>query len=337
MKILDRPSAAAAAADRLLLETIPHDASGESFAEAVAAGLGAKPKTLPCRFFYDERGSLLFEEITRLDEYYPTRVEREILEINAGQIAKSVGLGPELVELGSGSAAKTRLLIRALITEHGSLRFQPIDISRSILETSSRALLAEEPELVICALAAEYEDGLRRVARSQSGRPRLIAWLGSSIGNLTCEEAADFLARVRRTLRERDRMLIGFDRRKDPRMLERAYDDSRGVTAEFNRNLLVRANRELDACFDLSQFDHQARWRPEIGRVEMHLISRKAQTVRILGNTFAFRPGESIHTENSYKYSLERFTALARSAGWTVRDSWTDSNTMFSVHALVAD
>ncbi|MEE2665093.1 MAG: L-histidine N(alpha)-methyltransferase [Myxococcota bacterium] len=336
MKILDRPGATVPVADRLSLETIPHVAAGASFAAAVDNGLRAKPKTLPCRFFYDERGSLLFEQITRLDEYYPTRVEREILERNAGQIAQAIGPEPELIELGSGSAAKTRLLIRALIAEHGSLLFRPIDIAQGMLEASSRALLADHPELVIRALAAEYEDGLRSLARSHSPGARLIAWLGSSIGNLTREAAADFLGRIRSILCERDRLLIGFDRRKDPRTLERAYDDSQGITAAFNLNLLERANRELRADFDLAQFEHRVHWRPEIGRIEMHLVSRRDQRVWIaeLDASFAFERGETIHTENSYKYTPEEIAELAEQAGLRVEQQWTDPAGQFELSLL---
>ena len=336
MKILDRPEATASVSDRLSLEKISRVRAGAGFASAVDSGLRAKPKTLPCRFFYDERGSLLFEQITQLDEYYPTRVEREILERNASQIAQAVGPEPELIELGSGSADKTRLLIRALIAEHGSLCFRPIDLSHSMLEASSRALLADHPELVVRALAAEYDDGLRAIARTRGPAPRLIAWLGSSIGNLTREDAADFLGRVRAMLREHDRILVGFDRRKDVQTLERAYDDAQGITAAFNLNLLERANRELHADFDLAQFEHRAHWRPEIGRIEMHLISRCDQRVWIaeLGTGFAFERGETIHTENSYKYSPEEIAALADQAGLQLEDRWADPAGQFEVALL---
>jgi len=336
MKTLDRVSAASTPAERFLLEEIRSIEADESFAEAIAAGLETRPRSLPCRFFYDERGSQLFEEITRLDEYYPTRVERSILARNAKAIAQSIGPDPELLELGSGSAAKTRLLIGALIAEHGSLLFRPVDISPTILESSSRQLLEDHPELSIHAIAAEYDAALRRLADAEARSARLVAWLGSSIGNLSRDAAAAFLHRVGSVLRPQDRMLIGIDLRKDVRMLERAYDDDRGVTAEFNLNLLERANRELRADFDLEQFEHRAVWREDCGRVEMHLVSRRAQTVQIgeLGRSYHFEPDETIHTENCHKYSGEEIDDLAERAGLHVIDRWNDPDELFEVSLM---
>jgi L-histidine N-alpha-methyltransferase len=338
MKILERPPLSAASSAHFSLEAIASDTEGESFAKAVVSGLGSRPKTLPCRFFYDERGSLLFEAITELEEYYPTRVEREILADSAPAIARAIGPAPELIELGSGSAAKTRLLIEALIAEHGQLLFRPIDISPTILEDSSRALLADYPELEIHALAAEYEPGLQRVAKTDPECSRLVAWLGSSIGNLTRDAAAVFLGRLRGMLRKSDRVLIGFDRRKDRETLERAYDDAKGVTAEFNLNLLERANRELGADFDTTRFEHRAVWREVIGRVEMHLVSRSEQQVRIeeLDSTVEFESGETIHTENSYKYSPEEITLLAQLAGLELEQRWSDADGRFELSLLRA-
>jgi len=338
MKTLKRPSAETAVAPRFLLEEIRSDLADESFADAVAAGLDVRPRSLPCRFFYDERGSLLFEEITQLDEYYPTRVERSILAGNAKAIAQSIGPDPELLELGSGSAAKTRLLIAALIAEHGSLLFRPVDISPTILESSSRQLIEDHPELSVHAVAAEYDAALRRLANAEARSSRLVAWLGSSIGNLPRNEAAAFLGRVGSVLRPQDRMLVGIDRRKDTRVLERAYDDDRGVTAAFNLNLLERANRELGSDFDLDQFEHRAIWRDDRGRVEMHLVSRRAQTVRIgeLDASYDFEAGETIHTENCHKYSRDEIDELAERAGLRVVDRWNDPEELFEVSLMQA-
>ena len=319
--------------ERFSLQTIEAGAAGEDFGRAVASGLRAPTRTLPCRFFYDARGSKLFEEITQLEEYYPTRIEIGILEDHARHIARSFDVPPELVELGSGSAAKTRLLIRELIAAHGSLRFRPIDISRSILESSSRALLADHPALTVLAIAAEYHAGLREIQATDPEQPRLVAWLGSSIGNLSRDAAADFLVQLRRTLRTRDRVLVGVDRRKAPETLIAAYDDAAGVTAAFNRNLLLRANRQLGAEFDLDQFEHRALWREDLGRIEMHLVSLCRQRVWIerLETAFEFEAGETIHTENSYKYSRQEIEQLAARAGLEVEQSWTDGRDWFEL------
>jgi len=324
------------ATERFSLRTVGAGPVADDFVRALADGLGASPKSLPCRFFYDERGSELFERITGLAEYYPTRAELEILRDRTPEIARSFDVAPELVELGSGSAAKTRVLIRELIQAHGSLRFRPIDISPSILEQSGPALLADFPELTIDAIAAEYDAGLREVDAQPSSRPRLIAWLGSSIGNLARDDAAEFLNRLRKSLRTQDRLLVGIDRRKEVETLLAAYDDASGVTAAFNLNLLARANRELGAHFDLEQFDHRAVWRHDLGRIEMHLVSRSRQSVRVdrLETHFEFAPGETIHTENSYKYSRSEIDELASQAGLMREQSWTDAADRFELSWL---
>ena len=320
-------------AERFLLNAVRGGETEQSFLQATAEGLAARPRSLPCRFFYDERGSKLFEEITQLPEYYPTRVERGILEERAHEIAATFDEPTELIELGSGSAAKTRQLIRELIERHGSLCFRPIDISPSILESSSRALLADYPELTVRALAGEYEAGLREIERAGSSRPRLFLWLGSSIGNLTRDEACAFLQRLRETLRPQDRLLVGIDRRKAPATLIAAYDDAAGITAEFNQNLLLRANRELGADFDLAQFQHRAVWLEEPGRIEMHLVSLRQQRVRVeaLDAAFDFDAGETLHTENSHKYSPAEIDDLAERSGLVRTQSWQDAASMFEL------
>ena len=241
--------------------------------------------------------------------------------------------GFTLVELGSGSAVKTRLLIEALIERQGSLRFIPVDISRSALEESSAALTEEFEDLEILAVAGEYGDGLDYL-RQHPGEPRLILWLGSNVGNFERAEAADFIAGVRAAMSPGDRFLAGIDLRKDGAVLEAAYDDSEGVTARFNRNILERINRDLGGRFDLERFRHRAIWDEQLGRVEMHLESAGAQTVAIEGLNLeiGFADGETIHTENSCKYSTTEIEELAAAGGMTLERQWFDPGRRFSVN-----
>lgn len=324
--------------DRLRLVSLDTDAHLASFADDVRAGLTASPKRLSCRYFYDEAGSQLFEEICELPEYYLTRTERGILERCAGEIASLFPGDTALVELGSGSAVKTRLLIEAFLGRHGALRYIPIDISQSILEESSLALLGDYPGLEILGIAAEYRDGLRRLA-AETGRPKLVLWLGSNVGNLDRPEAAAFLLRVRETMTPRDRLLMGVDMRKDRATLEAAYDDARGVTARFNLNLLERINRELGGGFDLRAFRHRAVYNEEAGRIEMYLRSLREQRVRIEGLDLdlAFAAGEAVHTENSYKYSPAELRELAAAAGFRLERQWTDERGFFTENLLAPD
>jgi len=303
------------------------------FLEDVRAGLCAERKRLSCRYLYDERGSKLFERICEQPEYYPTRLEAEILERIAPELAALFDEPPRLVELGSGSAEKTRLVIEALIARHGSLLFEPIDISRSALELSSQGLLEEFPELEVHAIASEYVAGLHALSEECeiSPAPWLVAWLGSSIGNFHRTAAADFLRRLRNELRPADFLLVGVDMRKDASVLEAAYDDEAGVTRAFMKNLLLRMNRELGAEFDPDAFRYEATYDEELGRVEMHLLSERAQRVLItsLGLEVDFAAGEAVHLENSYKYSGEEIEALAKSAGFEVRRHWDDGEDRF--------
>jgi dimethylhistidine N-methyltransferase len=312
-------------------------AGSRDLAEEVARGLRSTPKHLPCRFFYDAAGSVLFEEICELPEYYLTRAEDEILAAHAAEIAASARRDCDLVELGSGSARKTRRLIRALLQLDPTLRYLPIDISRTALVSSAEALVAENPGLSILAVAAEYETALAKLAE-MSPRRKLVLWLGSNVGNLSRLEAAAFLARLAGRFSKDDRLLIGIDLRKDRRVLESAYDDARGVTARFNRNLLVRVNTELAADFDPDRFRHVAFYDEREGRIEMHLESTVAQTVRIarLGLRVQLEPGERIHTENSYKYSRGEIEDLARDGGMRVERTWLDSRELFSLHLFAA-
>ena len=252
---------------------------------------------------------------------------------NSAEIAALFEHQVDLVELGSGSASKTRLLIQALINQHGPLRFMPIDISRFALEESAKSLVEEFEGLEILAVAGEYTDGLEYLKQS-TDQPRLILWLGSNIGNFGRQDAATFFHRVHDAMQPNDRFLVGIDLRKDPAVLLAAYDDAAGITAAFNLNILARINRELGGHFELDRFRHSARWHESEGRIEMHLVSDGACTVRIddLELAVPFADGESIHTENSYKYSLSEIEALAAAAGFIVDGQWFDADRHFSVN-----
>jgi len=305
----------------------------EDFAADVRAGLSSTPKLLSCRYFYDTEGSELFEQICSLPEYYPTRTERAILAERAPEIAVLFPEEITLVELGSGSAVKTRLIMDALIEHHGGLRFIPVDISRSALEESAVTLVEDFEDLEILAVAGEYEDGLAYLKQNQEGR-KLILWLGSNVGNFHRSEAIDFFRKVGGAMTTEDRFLAGIDLRKDRMILEAAYDDSQGVTARFNKNVLVRLNRDLGGHFDLDTFRHVARYDEDAGRVEMHLESELAQSVKIdaLDMVVDFDAGETIHTENSYKYSQREIEQLAAESGLSIEHQWFDVDGLFSVN-----
>ncbi|HEY2747977.1 MAG TPA: L-histidine N(alpha)-methyltransferase [Polyangia bacterium] len=304
------------------------------FAEDVRAGLTAKHKRLSCRYLYDAAGSALFEKICALPEYYLTRAEQEILDAHAGEILESCPADATLVELGSGSSTKTRTLIEAALARFESVRYVPIDISRTMLERSSRALVADYEGVEITAIAAEYRAGLRWLERQRE--PKLVLWLGSNVGNFGRGEAARFLRSVRATMTARDRLLVGIDLRKARATLEAAYDDAAGVTARFSLNILSRMNRELAADFDRAAFAHRSRWNEKLGRIEIRIESKKAQTVHIrkLGIDVGFRAGERIYTESSYKYSFGEIARLARAAGMVVERRWLDGERRFSVNLL---
>ena len=314
-----------------LIETPAERDAGE-FAAAVAAGLSLAEKTLPCRFLYDARGSRLFEAICETPEYYLTRAEHEILGARSGEIATRFGEPITLAELGSGSARKTRLLIEAFLSRHAALRYVPVDISRAALEASARSLLARYPGLEVCAIASEYHEGLRLLRAATEG-PKLVAWLGSNVGNFDRVEAAGFLRRVRRALGEDDRLLLGVDLRKSRAALEAAYDDARGVTARFTLNLLVRINRELGGRFAPAAFAHRARWLEEEGKIEIHLVSRERQRVAItaLGLDVAFAKDEAIHVEDSFKYSPAEIDDLLKAASLRCEERWLDAQGRFAL------
>ena len=304
----------------------------DGFAEEVRRGLSKSEKSLPCRFLYDEVGSALFEQICEVPEYYVTRAERSILQEHSEAILEMLPNDTALVELGSGSAEKTQLLIEAFLAKQDEVVFLPIDISRSALEASASQLLADHPSLSIVAVEGDYVRALEAISPRDHG-PRLILWLGSSIGNLGRDEAAEFLSELRSDLSPEDRLLVGIDLRKDRETLEKAYDDSQGVTARFNLNLLDRINRELGGSFDTELFEHRATWQEEPGRVKSDLVSLQAQTVKIVGLDLVveFDEGEAIHTEYSYKYSTDEIDSLAAEALLSRERTWLDAEGRFSV------
>jgi L-histidine Nalpha-methyltransferase len=302
--------------------------------EDVIEGLSQPQKALPPKYFYDAEGSRLFERICRLEEYYPTRAELALTRAHLADIARFAGRGCELIEYGSGASLKTRLLLRALRPSV----YVPVDISHSALAAAARRLSREFAWLHILAVVGDFSQPLRLpVYRARAGRRRVVYFPGSTIGNLTMPEAQAFLAMSRAQVGAGGAMLIGVDLKKDANVLHAAYNDARGVTARFNLNLLARINRELGADFDLRRFRHYAFYNASLGRVEMHLVSLARQRVRIGRHRFEFEPGETIHTENSCKYSVEEFRALAAEAGFRGAKLWQDRQRLFSLHGLVAD
>ena len=311
-------------------ESRPTSLLRAEFADAVLSGFARKPRSLPCRFFYDARGSALFEEITQLEEYYPTRVETALLEAYGAEIAERMGDARVLVEFGSGSSRKTSLLLSALACIPV---YVPIDLAGESLAEAADWLSERHDGLAIRPLVADFTKThtLPVVAR----RPRKLGFFsGSTIGNLTPGEAQAFLVNAARLLGRGAAFLVGVDLKKDPAILIPAYNDRRGVTAAFNLNLLERINRELDGDIDVGRFAHDAIYDERLGRIEMHLVSLVRQTVRVLGREFCFTEGERIHTENSHKYTIAEFQALARTAGWRPAEAWTDAGNRFSLHLV---
>ncbi|KHK90733.1 L-histidine N(alpha)-methyltransferase [Novosphingobium malaysiense] len=301
----------------------------DDFGQAALTGLSQKQKTMPARFFYDDRGSALFEEITRLPEYYVTRAETALLKTHADEIARHAGAGRPVVEFGAGSATKTPTLLRA--TE--APVYVPIDISGDFLLESMETLGKAVPGLQIVPLAGDFTE---EVPLPSLDGPVTGFFPGSTIGNFDHARALDLLRQFRRQLGTDARLVIGMDTRKNPRMLEAAYDDSAGVTAAFNLNLLERMNRELDGTIPVDAFEHRAIWHDALGRIEMHLVATRAVTFRVAGRTFSMEEGESIHTENSHKYTLEEARLMARASGWEPRAYWSDNDATFGVHVWAA-
>ena len=304
--------------------------AGSSFAGDVIAGLTARPKRLSPKYFYDEIGAQLFEDITALPEYYLTRCELEILRERAPDIARFFPADSALVEFGSGSSKKVRMLLAAAPT---IAAYVPVDISSQMLIQEAEELRRDHPRLAVLPVEADFTRPFSLPAAAAE-MAHTGFFPGSTIGNFEPHDACAFLRHAGRMLGRGAALIIGVDLVKDPNVLNAAYDDAAGVTAKFNLNLLARINRELNGDFDLASFDHHAFYNRERHRIEMHLVSKKRQKVSVAGRVIEFRAGEAIHTENSYKYTLEYFTALARGSGWTPVAAWTDTGANFSIHAL---
>ena len=315
---------------RTALPVEPAHPEATSFAADVIAGLTKTPKRLPPKYFYDSAGSELFERITTLPEYYPTRCELGILHERSADIAALIPQGAALIEFGSGASTKTRIVLDAA---KGLGAYVPVDISADFLERQAVELRAEHPGIAMLPVAADFSKPFELPVAIE-GMPRVGFFPGSTIGNFEPHEAAAFLRQAAETLGPGAVFIVGVDLVKDPNVLQKAYNDKQVVTAKFNLNLLVRINRELGADFQPSAFEHHAFYNREKSRIEMHLASLKRQRVRVCGECIDFRAGETIHTENSYKYTVESFGALARGAGWSPTAVWTDPRKYFSVHVL---
>ncbi|HEX9997470.1 MAG TPA: L-histidine N(alpha)-methyltransferase [Abditibacterium sp.] len=299
----------------------------ENFRRDVLDGLSGDEKSLPCKWFYDARGSQLFDEICELPEYYPTRVETRIMEANGAEMAELLGENLILIEPGAGSSLKTRILLRHL---RAPSAYFPIDISREHLEASAADLGRDFPSLLICPVVADYTQRVD-LPLDDTDKPRAIYFPGSTIGNFWPDEAVSFLQKMRAVA---STLLIGVDTRKDPAILRAAYNDSAGVTAQFNLHLLERINAELGGDFDLPNWRHRAIWNDGASRIEMQLVSQNAQNVRIAGQNFDFAVDEVITTEHCHKYSPASFEALAKRANWRVEQVWSDADSLFSVQLL---
>src|SRR5579864_2165148 len=303
--------------------------SEDNFRDAVLAGLGHEPKTLPCKFFYDVRGSALFEEICEVPEYYLTRTEIRILEDYAGAIAGHIGAHCRLIELGSGSSRKVRILLDAL---EAPAAYVPVDISRDHLREAASRLAADFPALSVVAVCADYTRPFPLPPLPGPPGKRVGFFPGSTIGNFEPDAVVRFLAHCAELLGPEGEMLIGVDLKKDPAILNQAYNDRAGLNSAFNLNLLERVNRELGGDIDIARFEHLAFYSEENGRMELYLKSLADQTATIAGRHFHFAEGERIHTENSYKYAIPEFRALAARAGFRTVQTWTDRKVLFSVH-----
>jgi dimethylhistidine N-methyltransferase len=297
--------------------------------EEVLNGLSSQAKAISPKFFYDREGSLLFDQITELPEYYPTRTEIGILKEHGNEMASLLEDECLLLELGSGSSQKIRLLLDAL----QPAAYMPMDISKEHLWHSAQTLATDYPDLDIHAVCADYSSDFH-LPYSPDFMTKTAFFPGSSIGNFEPDKAQKLLQRVAQLLGQGGVLLIGVDLKKDLHRLNAAYNDAQGITAAFNLNLLVRINRELEANFDLSGFEHHAFYNESLGRIEMHLVSNTSQTVKVEGKSFNFAKGESIHTESSYKYTEEEFHQLAAKADFQSKQVWVDSSQLFSVHCL---
>lgn len=300
----------------------------------ILAGLRATPKRLSPKFFYDERGSALFDAICDQPEYYPTRTELGIMRAHAADMAAALGRDVMVVELGSGSSVKVRMLLDAL---EAPCAYVPLDISREHLESSAARIHAAYPALEVLPVCADFTRPFSLPAPKRAPGRIVVYFPGSTIGNFEPMAAQRLLHGIRIRVGEGGALLIGVDLKKDPAVLNAAYNDAAGITAQFNRNVLAHVNRLVDAAFDAAAFDHRAYYNEAFGRIEMHLVSRASQRVVVAGEAIDFAAGESIHTENSYKYSLGDFARLAQRAGFSVEQSWTGAEGLFSVQLLRAN
>jgi dimethylhistidine N-methyltransferase len=306
--------------------------AASDFLEEAIAGLASSPRTLPSKFFYDELGSDLFQEICELPEYYVTRTETEILRHYGAEMAESIGENAELVGFGTGAGVKTRMLLDHL---QNLIAYVPVDISKQRLTESAEALSREMPALEILPVCADYLQPLELPTPSRKPAHIAVYFPGSTIGNMHPEVARHFLRRIARLCGKSGGLIIGVDLQKSSDVLEAAYNDSADVTAAFNLNLLVRANRELDADFDLTAWRHRAIYNQEAARIEMHLISERDQTVHLANREFHFGAGEKIITEFSYKHTVDGFAALAATAGFQLAHVWTDPKKLFAVFHFI--
>ena len=322
---------------RLYFVDTPTKPVDGDFPHAVLTGLSAPVKTLPSRYFYDAHGSALFEKITELPEYYLTRTEANLLQEYASAIVTALAAEIALVEFGSGSSAKTRLLFDAVLKRQSALHYTAIDISREFLCDSASALLEEYPHLTVTAIASEYHAAMHLLPAETL--PRLFLFLGSNLGNFETDEAVAFLSQLRGVMNPNDSLLLGVDLVKSRALLEAAYNDAQGITASFNKNLLLRINHELDGDFDLACFAHLAFYHAALERVEMHLVSKREQSVSVgaLRRTFTFKEGETIHTENSTKYTRASVAFLCEQAGLAIQELWTDSGQSFAAVLIRPD
>jgi dimethylhistidine N-methyltransferase len=302
-----------------------------AFRADVLNGLAARPRAIPARWFYDRRGSELFEDITRLPEYYPTRTETALLERVCPEVARETGTGGAVIEFGSGSSVKTPILLRAV----RPAAYVPIDISGEFLRDSARAIAAQFPVMAVEPVEGDFLKPLKLPA-GIGGLARLGFFPGSTIGNMAPVAAVDLLRAMRTSLGEGSSLLIGIDRIKDPAVLVPAYDDAAGVTAAFNLNLLDRINAELNGTIPIDAFAHVARWNDERARIEMHLEARRAVAFEVDGRGFAMAAGETIHTENSHKYGDRDARLLLAAGGWTVTRAWTDDAGLFALYLAEA-
>lgn len=302
--------------------------STATFLDDVLSGLEASPRRLPCKYFYDERGSRLFDEICHLDEYYPTRTELSIMRKHAGEMADRIGPGAMLVEFGSGSSIKTRVLLRRLVSPAA---YVPVDISREHLERSAARLSRAFPQVEVLPVCADFTEDFVLPEPERTPTHTAVYFPGSTIGNFEPDAARAMLEQIAALAGAGGGLLIGVDLDKDTATLEAAYDDARGVTAQFNLNLLRRINRELDGTFNLHKFAHRAVYNRAAGRIEISLVSRCRQVAEVAGRPFEFAPGDAILTEYSHKYTIDGFADMAAGAGLALRRSWTDEHQRFAV------